>query len=482
MHKQVKLRAIIYHAICFALIYLFCQSRHAAAAESNSKFNQSDYLSDPAKFESSPSSDLITSPTPSRTFSLEACFRKADQDNKDIAVARKNLSIAKAGIKIAAAIPNPLAQVQIGFGPAFTQLFTGQTQQVFFTEQLQTAGKRSKKIETARAFYQLTELQFEALRFNVHNRVRRAYAELTAAEAYEDLIDAQREVGLKLAAIANKRFAAGKAPKSEVLQAELNVLQYDTQRNQAQLRLQQASAALSLVIGEKPERIEVIDVDDNGLFKLSSEHTDIVPSPTASLAALNNLIETAYNSRPDLQAAQQQVFVNRRALSLARALRIPNLFVGSGFVFSTFSQHQPIGLIAQPNWLGQGAFFNITAENPIFYQHQGEIDQALANLRNSERQVDLLKSQIATVLVIAYRSVKVSRTNIFVFQQDLLPLAAQVAKIARRGYEAGATDLATAIVAQQQYQQTLSNYFDSVVNYQNAWADLEKAVGLPLHY
>jgi outer membrane protein, heavy metal efflux system len=62
----------------------------------------------------------------------------------------------------------------------------------------------------------------------------------------------------------------------------------------------------------------------------------------------------------------------------------------------------------------------------------------------------------------------------------LLPTASQVARIARRGYEVGATDLASAIVAQQQYQQILSNYFDAVVAYQTAWADLEKAVGLPL--
>ena len=94
----------------------------------------------------------------------------------------------------------------------------------------------------------------------------------------------------------------------------------------------------------------------------------------------------AYDYRPDLQAARQQISVNRCALSLARAQRIPNLFVGSGFTFSTFSQHQPIGLVAQPNWLGQGAFLNISAESPMFYQHQGEVDQAAANLRNAERQ------------------------------------------------------------------------------------------------
>jgi hypothetical protein len=44
----------------------------------------------------------------------------------------------------------------------------------------------------------------------------------------------------------------------------------------------------------------------------------------------------------------------------------------------------------------------------------------------------------------------------------------------------GKTDLATAILAQQQYQQLLSTYFDTVSAYQVAWANLEKAAGVPL--
>ena len=52
--------------------------------------------------------------------------------------------------------------------------------------------------------------------------------------------------------------------------------------------------------------------------------------------------------------------------------------------------------------------------------------------------------------------------------------------MSRRGYELGKTDLATAILAQQQYQQLLSSYFNAVVAYQNAWADLEQAIGVPV--
>jgi cobalt-zinc-cadmium efflux system outer membrane protein len=406
----------------------------------------------------------------------------AEALNREILSARWNVTIAQAGVRIAKAIPNPQFQLQAGFGPSFNTLFTGQTQQVQLTQQFQTAGKRTKKIELAEANLGLAELQLAALRFDVHNRVRRAYAELAAAEAYQALIESQRAVGIKLLAIAQRRFDAGKAPKSEVLSANLNVLQFDTQRNQANGRLQQDSSALALIIGERPQKIEVIDVDDNGLFKLSSEKTAIVPQPYQPLPALEALTATAFGRRNDLAAAQQQIYANIKALALARTKKVPDVFVGVGTTWSALRAHQPAGLGDVGNWIGTGGFFNISFENPILYQYQGEVDQAAATLAQSRRQYDLLKSQVGRDTVVAYNEVSVARANIFRFQKELIPTAEEVARIARRGYEVGHNDLATAIVAQQQYQQTLSSYFEAVVAYQTAWADLEKAVGVSLKF
>ena len=58
--------------------------------------------------------------------------------------------------------------------------------------------------------------------------------------------------------------------------------------------------------------------------------------------------------------------------------------------------------------------------------------------------------------------------------------ALQAAQLSRRAYELGLTDLATAILAQQQYGGMASSYFDCAVTYQSNWADLEKSLGLPL--
>lgn len=425
-------------------------------------------------------SNLNAATAPARTLSLPDCFARAEQNNKELISARWNLQLAKADIITAGAIPNPQFELQSGFGPSFNELYTGQTQQIGWTEELQTAGKRSKKIEEAREKYFLAKMQLEALQFSIHNRVRQACAEQAAAQAYADLFEAQRAVGLKLLEIAEKRVAAGKSPQTEALQAKLNVSQFDTQKTQAQIRLQRASAALGLLIGETPERVEIIDVDDNGLFRLSAEKTDLVPSPLANPPALSDLIATANDARLDLRSARQQVKVDKKTLDLKKAERIPDLVLGAGFTFMTTKKHQPPELTYQPAWLGDGVFLSLTSEAPVFYQHQGEVQQAAANLRQAQRQFEQLQCQVGTDVVTAFNEVAVARANIFSFQKDLLPTAARVAKLVRRGYEVGKNDLAAAILAQQQYQQALSSYFDEVVAYQNAWIDLERGVGKPL--
>ena len=76
----------------------------------------------------------VTSPKPECSLSLKEAFSIGLVNNFDIIVAKKNLNIAYSQVIAAKAMPNPQFQAQLGFGPAFSYLFTGQTQQILFTE------------------------------------------------------------------------------------------------------------------------------------------------------------------------------------------------------------------------------------------------------------------------------------------------------------------------------------------------------------
>lgn len=416
---------------------------------------------------------------PHRQLSLSASFERADRNNKEILLSATTLSIAQAAIVIARAIPNPVFNMTFGFGPAWQYIVAGNNQQVGITEELQVAGKRTKKTAVARASFLQTAFQIEATRFSVHNRVRRAYSEMVAATAYADLVETQRSIATNLLEIAEKRYLAGKSPGSQVLQAKLAVMQFNTQRNQSLGRLIQDSARMAQLLGEIPGHEEMFDVNDTALFRLLVGESNLVPEPSRDVPPMEELLPTAWSQRNDLRAAIQQAYVGRKSLTLAKAQRFPDPFVGFNYLFSTYKSHQPLYFTGsvpyQPGYL-----YTLQQEVPLFYHYQGQVAQAKANLDEQLKQVDLQRSRIASGIVTAYESLIVTKANIKKFKEDLLPAGEKVAHMSRRAYELGQTDLATAILAQQQYQQLRSQYFDAVVSYQNAWADLEVAVGVPL--
>jgi cobalt-zinc-cadmium efflux system outer membrane protein len=425
-----------------------------------------------------------------KKFALDACFDRAGNDNKEILVAAAALPLAQAGITIARALPNPTYSIVYGFGPAWQYIVAGNNQQFGFTEEFLVAGKRTKRTNVAKASYIQQIFQLEAVRFDVHNRVRRAYAELAAATAYAELIEAQREIATRLLNVSSKRVEAGKAPGAEEIQARLNVMQFATLRNSAQGRLMQDSTALALLLGETPEKLEIIDVDENVLFKIKAGKATLVPAPERGVPNLQELLPSAWNERNDLKASIQQAYTLQKGVTLAKSQRVPDPFLGFNYLFTNYKRFQP--QYFDPDKTGQntpgnkvpyqpGYLLTYAQEAPIFYQYQGQLAQAKATLDQQQTQVELSKNQIAGAIVSAYEALRIHRDNIAKFQNELLPDAEKMAQLARRSYELGKTDLATAVLAQQQYQQIRSSYFDSIVSYQNAWADLERAVGLPLN-
>ncbi len=423
-------------------------------------------------------------PNSSYQLSLHTCFDIADRANKEIAVSLCDLSISQAAIAIAKAIPNPTYNMTYGFGPAWKYIIAGNNQQFGWNEEIQVAGKRTKKTDVAQANYFQTALNIQAVRFDVHNRVRKAYTELAIAHAYSELIKNQQKVYQELLRIAKNRFAAGKSPGSEVLQAKLGLTQLDIQVNQAASRLVQDSARLSFLLGESPCYQQIIEVEGSGLYELLSACTEITPGLDRQIPSLEQLLPAAWRERNDLKAAIQQAYANRKAVTLAKAQRIPNPFLGFDYLFSTYTPFQQNYFTPQPGArtvpYQPGYLLTAAVETPIFNQYQGQINLAKATWDQQLKANDQLRGQIATDVVVAYEYLLLQIENMTKFRNELIPTALKAAKLSRRSYELGKTDLATAILAQQQYGQLVSSYFDSAIAYQNAWADLEKGIGLPL--
>lgn len=418
-------------------------------------------------------SDRPNRPVDRFAISLSEAFKLAHVQNPSVVSAVKNIDVAKAQIKTAGARPNPQIAIQYGFGTPYTEVISGNTQQIGANQLFETGGKRGARLRYARANYILAEYQLADLRYDVRSAVRKAYAELAAAEANAELVENQRTLVVRLSQIAEKKVKDGKAQPVEALQAKLALGGFETLRNSALARLRQASIQLDYLLGYSSERD--LDVEDNGLFKLSMKRTELVPPPDEPIAPLSQLLASAFLDRPDLKAARQQVIAANRAVELQKRQAIPDILIGSGWVFSTYKKST---LVRQQ----EGAYLNVNMDLPVFYRRQGEIASAKATMSQSQLQAIAMASRVEVDVRAAYAALASARANIAHYQKDLIPLALDVVRKAQDSYENDKSDVGSAIVAQQQYQQTFSTYFDTVVAYQNAWADLETAVGKKIDF
>jgi outer membrane protein, heavy metal efflux system len=411
---------------------------------------------------------LMAQSNPSQfALSLSEAFAKADAQNPQLKAAERNLDLGKGDITIAGAIPNPQLQAQYGFGRAYSE--AGNPQQILLAQTVELGGKRDARINVANAQYQVTNLQLNAQRWDIHNQVRRAYAELAAAEANAESVNTQVALSDQLVLITRKRVEAGVAPEAELLQAKLTRKQLEAQEAQAKGRIQNARIQLNGLFGESPEANTV--VSDKGLFNLSVEKTELAPSPKTALPPVEALLEQAYAKRLDLKATAQQLEVAGSQLRLVDAQRVPDVQLGLGYVFTTYSNGNP---------QVDGVLTTVGVTLPIFYNQNGEAAKAKATLDQTRLQIDASRRQIATTIYASYRTLSVARENILKYQTRILFDAEEVLKLAQESYQVGKTGLSSVILAQQSVQQVRSGYLDAVVAYQGAWADLESAVGVPL--
>lgn len=404
--------------------------------------------------------------------SLKDSFDQSEKNNPEILKAKQDVSLAEAGIISAGAMPNPQFATQLGFGPAWTKTIAGNTQQVGINQIVETGGKRAARLQLARSQKTTAKLQLDSLRFDLRTRIRRVYAELAAAQAFVRVIEDHRALTARLVEIAIERFKAGSAPEAEIIQARLNLNQYDAQRNSAQGRIRQAQIQLSILLGE-PVAPNLIAVD-HGLFESESNSNDLVPQPNRPLPEESVLLQSAIGVRPDLLVAKQQLNVTTKQIALAKTQRIPDVILGSGFAFSTFKDLEP------KNKQQFGAYLNVNMDLPIFYRKQGEIMIAQVSQDQARTQALIIQIRATAEVKAAYENVRLARANISKYRTQLLAGAKETVRLAELGYKYGRNRLSDVILAQQSAQQVNVGYFDAVVAYQNAWADLERAVGRPL--
>lgn len=378
---------------------------------------------------------------------LSEAFDRANRQNLELATARLRRAVSQAGIRIVGQLPNPSI--------IFNAARDTPHESLLFDQQFDINGKRHRRIELARELDTLVGLEMDNLVRQIRKRVRAAF--YAAARAYATTIYQQNTLSLaqRVRQIAQARYETGDIPQLEVLQADLEVARAQTEFTIAQQREKVAASDLNLLLNEPADKA----------WDLGAP-LEVVPPGFA----LDDLITRAYGANADLLHLAQEVKVEQARLRVLRADRIPSLGLQAGADF---------------NSPGQGGFAiggrgQLTVPVPIFSRNQGEIAQSVAISNVLASQIATSRRVVSGRVAAVYSEWSTRLTQVEMYRRTLLPAVQQLENMMEESYRAGRANLINVLDAQRNVQQVQRDYLDSLLALQNAFADLEEAVGVPL--
>jgi cobalt-zinc-cadmium efflux system outer membrane protein len=380
----------------------------------------------------------------SAPLTLEAAIARATETNRTVLAARLQRPVATAAIGVARERPNP--------DLTFEASRETPKQAVGFSLPIELGGKRDRRVDLANAGVAAIDAEIERVVAEVQNQVRRAYFAVVAADRRVQLATDARGLAVRARDTAATRAAAGEIARQEVIQTGLGVSDADQDLSAARGEAAASRAELNVLLGQ-PADAPITPADD-----LTAR-----PLPT-----LDGAMAQVTQSNVALTAIDRRIAQQTARRDLARAMQKPDMTAGAALTY-----------LAMPEFhVGYRATFGITL--PVFTKHTAGVmleDAELARLR-AER--DAAVADITSAVSAALARASAAREQMVRFDTDILPAVTQLEQMTQDGYTAGQTSLVQVLQAQQQTRDARLKGLQASLDYQNALADLERAMGTRL--
>jgi len=268
-------------------------------------------------------------------------------------------------------------------------------------------------------------------------------AESTLELAEKDVKSFQQTVD-----ISEVTYKAGGMSEDDYLKIELQLLQFQTDYEQAMMAKDQGLDDLRNMLGydSVPE-----DYDVAGPFDYQPVN-----------ANLENLQMKAIQNRPDLRAAQQGVTAATSQWELQKA---------DGKVDVTGQ-----GNYSHVNGINAATVY-VSVPLPVFNRNQGNIAQARFAITQTQEQEKATSEQVMTDVHDAYMGLKENDRIIVLYRSRYLDVADKDRDISEFAYRHGAASLLDFLDAERSYRATQLAYRQALASYLTALEQLREAVG-----
>jgi cobalt-zinc-cadmium efflux system outer membrane protein len=260
---------------------------------------------------------------------------------------------------------------------------------------------------------------------------------------YDHLLDVNRE-----------RFKAGAIAQVDLDRLELQRVQYESDLQTAEVNLRTAKIQLLALLNDR-RPVEQFEVTGPYDF-------------TTQIASLQEVRQTALDTRPDLKAAVEAIEKSQtdHKLAIANGSTDPTLSAWYSYnpSFNNPNAHETLGL-------------SIIIPLRIFDRNQGEKLRTQLDITRNERLRDAAEAQVFSDVDSAYATVNSTVILLQPYKDRYLQQALRIRDTISFSYEHGAASLLDFLNAQADYRGVQLNYLNLVASYLNAASQLNLAVG-----
>ncbi len=322
------------------------------------------------------------------------------------------------------------------------------------TQKLPFPGKLRLKNAIATADAHRQDAEGQALALDIAAQVKKAYYDLWQGQQNLQVYAREKDLVGQAADLVVQKYAVGRASQAEVLRAQLEQTKLNTRLTAETIQLSERQARLNLLL-DRP-----LDAP------LGAPQAP--PAQLFSLPSLSDLEAVQVNNRPELKAQATTVEQAGLTLTLAQTAYYPDFEIALGR-FVNFGRRDGFGI-------------TLSATVPFAFRQKYEaaVAEATANLQATQYELHQQHNVFRFELKQALVAVERAHTELLALLSTHIPQAEQAVSAALVGYQSGTTDFLSLIESLRLTEAAHLEHLAAAVNFEKAWADLERAVGQTL--
>ncbi len=415
------------------------------------------FIASTARFYGQVSSNTNAVVATPQTLSLDDVVREVLTNNPSLKAATANWLAMKERVPQARAWEDPRAEFDQRLARFVSVPPNAFSDQKLMVEQtLPVAGKNrlqgdAATAEAASAFEDLRRKQLDvvAKTRDACYRLANAYKQLELNRKNSDLLK-------QFAEISRAKMTAGGKSQGDVLTAQTELAKLDEAQFDLERDISDARTELNVLMNRPPE-------------SPLPRPADVAFQPMNLSVA--NLEALALANRPELASAARKVEAAQARLKAAHKEWIPepslrleaDRYNDAGQVVSELDAGFSIAL----PWFNRA-------------KYRAGINENEKLLQAAQHELEATRTETLGAVVDQYRELETYHHHTELYQAKLLPLARETASAQRAGYESGNAGFLENLTAQQTVQDVESAYWDHLMHYQIALADLEALIGVDL--